>query len=111
MTRLRPLVVPATAFALAAAVPSAASAQPRRPVHLPTVRALTPGLASPAADHADIRVGATPVRAAMSPLPVAALPTRGEAAAPGGRHAVAPPPAGATAAGRPIPAVARGPPA
>ena len=109
MTRLRPLVVPATAFALVAAVPSV-SAQPRRPVRLPTVRALTPGLASPAAQRADVPVGTTPVRAAMSPLPVAALPIPGEAAAPGGRHAVAAPP-GAAAAGRLISAVARGPPA
>jgi hypothetical protein len=110
MTRLRPLVVPATAFALAAAVPGAASAQPRRPVHLPTVRALTPGLASPAAARADTLMGATPVRAAMSPLPVAALPPPGEAAVPGGRHAVAAVPAGAAAAGPPVLAVARGPP-
>jgi hypothetical protein len=108
MTRLRPLVIPAAAFAFAAAVPSA-NAQLRRPVDLPNLRAPTPGLASPAAEHADIPLRATPVRAAKL-LPFAALDTPGEAAVPGGRYAAAAPPADAVAAGRPIRAVARGPP-
>jgi hypothetical protein len=108
MTRLRPLVVPAAAFAFAAAAPSA-NAQLRGHVDLPTVRAPTPGLACPAAEHADIPLRATRVRAAKL-LPFAALATPGEAAVPGGRHAAAAPPADAAAAGRPIPATARGPP-
>jgi hypothetical protein len=105
MTRLRPVVVPVAALALATAAPGA-SAQPRRPVSEwagpPTAQAL-------AAQLADLPPRAASVRTATS-LPLAVLAPPGEAASRDGRRALAEPPAAALAPGRPIPSSARDPP-
>jgi hypothetical protein len=105
MTRLRPVVVPVAALALATAAPSA-TAQTRRPV---SDWAVTPSAQALAAELADLGPRATIVRPATS-LPPAVLAPPGEAAAPGGRRAVAESPAPALATGRPIPSSARDPP-
>jgi hypothetical protein len=105
MTRLRPVVVPVAALALWTAVPTA-SAQQRRPVkqwaHTPTAHAL-------AAQLADLPPRVALVQPATS-LPLAVLTPSSEAAVPDVRHAPAASPAAAGAAGRPLPATARGPP-
>jgi hypothetical protein len=105
MTRLRPMVVPVAALALAAAAPSA-SAQPRRHV---TQWATTPSAHSLAAVLADLNPRAALVQPATS-LPFAVLTPSGEAAAPDVRHAPVASPAATGAAGRPLLATARGPP-
>jgi hypothetical protein len=105
MTRLRPVVVPVAALALATAAPSA-TAQPRRPV---SQWAVTPTAHCLAAVLADLEPRAAIVEPATS-LPLAALAPPGEAAIPGGRSALAAPPASALAPGRPIPTCARDPP-
>src|SRR3712207_3221120 len=107
MTRLRPLVIPATALALATAAPSAA-AQPRRPVDTTNPWAASPQPTSLVAAHADgtLRAAIQPV----SSLPIAVLETHGEAATPDGRSAVSQPPADVAATGRPRLQTARGPP-
>ncbi len=105
MTRLRPVVVPVAALALATAAPSA-TAQPRRPV---TQWANTPSAHSLAAELADLAPRAALVQPATS-LPLAVLFPSGEAAVPDVRHAPAASPAAAGAAGRPLVATARGPP-
>ena len=105
MTRLRPVVVPVAALALATATPSAI-AQPRRSVSqwadTPTAHAL-------AAELADLAPRAALVQPATS-LPIAVLAPPGEAAVPDVRHAPAASPAAVGAAGRPHAASARGPP-
>jgi hypothetical protein len=106
MTRLRPVVVPVAALALATAVPTA-SAQTRRPV---TQWAHTPTAHAKAAQLADLPPRVALVQPATS-LPLAVLTPSGEAAAPDVRHAPAASPAAAGAAGRPLLATARGPPA
>jgi hypothetical protein len=108
MTRLRPLVIPAAALALATAAPSAA-AQPRRPVDLSNPWAASPQPASLVAEHADETLRAADVQPAAS-LPIAVLDTSGEAANPDDRFAVPQPPADVAAAGRPTLHTARGPP-
>lgn len=109
MTRLRPLVIPAAALALAAAAPSAA-AQQRRPVDLSNPWAASPQPSTLVAEHADGILRATAVQPAATPLTVAALETLGEAAVPDGRLAAPKPPADVAAAGRPTLQTARGPP-
>jgi hypothetical protein len=108
MTRLRPLVIPAAAIALATAAPSAA-AQQRRPVDLSNPGAASQQPASLVAEHADGILRAAAVQPAKS-LPFAALDSHGEATIPDGRPAVPQPPADVAAAGRPILHSARGPP-
>ena len=110
MTSLRPLVIPAAAVVLAAGSPSA-NAQPRRPVYPPNLWAATPPPqpAKSAAVRAGIPTRVTPVRAAQ-PLPHAVRTAPGEAAVPDGRHTAAAAPADVAAAGRPVTAIARGPP-
>lgn len=105
MTRLRPVVVPVAALALATAAPSA-SAQPRRPV---SQWAATPTAHCLAAVLADLEPRAALAQPATS-LPFAALAPPGEAVIPDGRSALAEPPASALAPGRPIPTCARDPP-
>jgi hypothetical protein len=105
MTRLRPVVVPVAALALATAAPSAA-AQPRRSV---TQWAGTPTVHALAAELADLNPRAALVQPATT-LPIAALTPSGEAAVPDVRHAPVASPAAAGAAGRPLLATARGPP-
>jgi hypothetical protein len=105
MTRLRPVVVPVAALALATATPSA-TAQPRKPV---ADRAGTPTAQALAAQLADLPPRATIVQPATS-LPVAALASPGEAAVADGRRALAASPAAALAPGRPALSRARGPP-
>ena len=105
MTRLRPVVVPVAALALATAAPSA-TAQPRRPV---SQWADTPAVHAVAAELADFAPRAALVQPATS-LPVAALTPSGEAAVPDVRLAPVASPAAAGAAGRPLSATARGPP-
>ncbi len=105
MTRLRPVVVPVAALALAAAAPSA-SAHTRRPV---TEWARTPTAHALAAQLADIPPRVALVQPATS-LPLAVLTPSGEAAVPDVRHAPAASPAAVGAAGRPTLATARGPP-
>jgi hypothetical protein len=100
MTRLRPIVVPIAALTLATATPSAANAQPRRPVVLDTPLA---------AKHADLPPLAIAAQPASSLLH-AVLDPPGEAAVPDGRRAVAVPPVAVSAPGRPTPPTARGPP-
>ncbi len=107
MTRLRPLVIPAAAIALATAAPSAA-AQQRRPVDLSNPWAASQP-ASLVAEHADGILRAAAVQPAKS-LPFAALDSHGEATIPDGRPAVPQPPADVAAAGRPTLPFARGPP-
>ena len=107
MTRLRPLVIPAAALALATAAPGAA-AQQRRQVDMSDPWAASPQPSTLVAEHAD-----GILRAAVQPaasLPLAVLDTPGEAAMPDGRFAVPLPPADVAAAGRPILQTARGPP-
>ena len=106
MTRLRPVVVPVAALALATAAPNATAAQQRRPV---TQWANTPSAHSLAAELAVLAPRAALVQPAIS-LPLAALTPSGEAAVPDVRHAPAASPAAAGAAGRPLVATARGPP-
>lgn len=106
MTRLRPVVVPVAALALATAAPHATAAQQRRPV---TQWAHTPTAHSLAAELAVLAPRAALVQPAIS-LPLAALTPSGEAAVPDVRHAPAASPAAAGAAGRPLLATARGPP-
>jgi hypothetical protein len=109
MTRLRPLVIPATAVVLATGAPSA-PAQPRRPVFPPAPWAASPlRLASRAAERAVIPTRATPVRT-VTQLPLAVLTAPGEAAGAGGRQSAVAEPTGTATAGRPITASARGPP-
>src|SRR5687768_9333839 len=98
MTRLRPVVVPVAALALATAAPSA-TAQPRRPV---SQWADTPKAHFLAAELADLTPRAALVQSATS-LPFAVLAPPGEAAVPDVRPAPAAPPAAADAAGRPTP--------
>ena len=105
MTRLRPVVVPVAALALATAAPSAA-AQPRRFV---TQWAGTPTAHALAAELADLNPRAALVQPTTT-LPVAALTPSGEAAVPDVRHAPVASPAATGAAGRPLLATARGPP-
>jgi hypothetical protein len=105
MTRLRPVVVPVAALALATATPSA-TAQPRRPV---SDRADTPTAQALAAQLADFAPRAAIVQTATS-LPLAVPTSPGEAALRDGRRALADPPAAAAAPGRPRPYDARGPP-
>jgi len=105
MTRLRPVVVPVAALALATAAPSAV-AQPRRHV---TPWADTPKAHLMAAELADLEPRAALVQPATS-LPIAALTPSGEVAVPDVRPAPATPPAFAGAAGRPHLPTARGPP-
>jgi hypothetical protein len=107
MTRLRPLAVPAAAVVLATGTPSA-SAQQSRPV----VQPASCGLQStvPADDHLDPGSGVALVPSA-TPLPPAVLVAVVEPGATGVRYAAAPIPAGAVAAGPPLVAAARGPPA
>ena len=105
MTRLRPVVVPVAALALATAAPSAV-AQPRRQVWQ---RADSPSAHVLAAQHADLPATAGLVQPATS-LPVGDLTPASAVAAPDDRYASAPPPAGAGAAGRPTVPTARGPP-
>ena len=109
MTRLRPLVIPAAALALATAAPSAA-AQQRRPVDLSNPWAASPQPSSLVAEHADGILRAPAVQPAAISLPAVVLETLGEAAIPDGRYAVSQPPADVAAAGRPTPQTARGPP-
>jgi hypothetical protein len=106
MTRLRPVVVPVAALALATAAPSAL-AQQRRPV---VDRADSPSAQSLAAQLADLPTQTPQVQPATTSLPLAVLATASEAAAPDDRYASAPSPAGAGAAGRPAAPTARGPP-
>jgi hypothetical protein len=105
MTRLRPVVVPVAALALATAAPSA-TAQPRRPV---TQWAATPTTHCLAAVLAELAPRASLVQPATS-LPNAVLTPAGEVAVPGVRHAPAASPAAVGAAGRPTAHSARGPP-
>ena len=105
MTRLRPVVVPVAALALATAAPSAV-AQPRRPV---TQWADTPKAQTLAAELADLSPRAALVQPAKS-LPLAVLTPSGEAAVPDDRRAPVASPAAAGAAGRPTSPNARGPP-
>jgi hypothetical protein len=105
MTRLRPVVVPVAALALATAAPSAV-AQPRRPV---AKWADSPSAPALAAQLADLPPRAALVQPAIS-LPLAVLTPSGGAAIPDDRHASAAPPAAAGAAGRPTTPNARGPP-
>ena len=105
MTRLRPVVVPVAALALATAAPSA-TAQPRRPV---TDWAKTPTAHGLAAQLADLPPRAAVVQPATS-LPFAVLASPGEAALQDGRRALAASPAPALAPGRPNLSRARGPP-
>jgi hypothetical protein len=105
MTRLRPVVVPVAALALATAAPSA-TAQPRRPV---SQWVATPTTHCLAAVLADLEPRAALVQPATS-LPFAALAPPGEAAIPDGRSVMAEPPASALAPGRPILTCARDPP-
>lgn len=106
MTRLRPVVVPVAALALATAAPSAV-AQPRRQVWQ---RADSPSAHVLAAQLADLPVRAGHTQPANS-LPLADLTTASVAAAPDDWYAPAPSPAGAGATGRPTVPTARGPPA
>jgi hypothetical protein len=106
MTRLRPVVVPVAALALATAAPSAV-AQPRRQVWQ---RADSPSAHMLAAQLAALPARAGLVQPATS-LPVVVLAERNDAAIPDDRYAPAPSPAGAGAAGRPTAPTARGPPA
>ena len=103
MTRLRPVVVPVAALALATAAPSA-TAQPRRTV---SQWAVTP--TALAAELADLPPRVATVQPASS-LPLAVLAPPGEAAFPDGRRALAASPAPALAPGRPIASSARDPP-
>jgi hypothetical protein len=105
MTRLRPVVVPVAALALATATPSA-TAQQRRPV---SDRAVTPSAQALAAQLAELPPRVAIVQPAIS-LPLAVLAPPGEAVTPGGRSAIAVSPAAALAPGRPIPSSARDPP-
>jgi hypothetical protein len=105
MTRLRPVVVPVAALALATAAPSA-TAQPRR---LVSDRAVTPTAQALAAQLADLPPRVAIVQPATS-LPLAVLAPPGGAAVQDGRRALAESPAAALAPGRPIPPNARGPP-
>jgi hypothetical protein len=105
MTRLRPVVVPVAALALATAAPSA-TAQPRRPV---SDWAATPSAQALAAQLADLPPRATIVQPATS-LPIAVLATPDEAALREGRRALADPPSVALAPGLPTLSRARGPP-
>jgi hypothetical protein len=105
MTRLRPVVVPVAALALATATPSAI-AQPRRSV---SQWADPPKAHTLAAELADLAPRAALVQPTTS-LPVADLAPGGEAAVPDVRHAPAASPAAAGAAGRPTPPNARSPP-
>jgi hypothetical protein len=105
MTRLRPVVVPVAALALATAAPSA-GAQPRRPV---SDWAATPAAHALAAQLSDLPPRAATVQRATS-LPIAALAPPGEAAMPDDRYALAASPAAAGAAGRHSAPNARGPP-
>jgi hypothetical protein len=105
MTRLRPVVVPVAALALATAAPSA-TAQPRRPV---TDWAGSPTAQALAAQLADLPPRVAIVQPATS-LPVAVLVSPGEAATADGRSAMAASPAPALAPGRPNLSRARGPP-
>ena len=105
MTRLRPVVVPVAALALATAAPSA-TAQPRRPV---TDWAAPPSAQALAAQLADLPPRAAIVRTATS-LPNAVLAPPEEAALRDGRRALAESPASALASGRPTLSRARGPP-
>jgi hypothetical protein len=105
MTRLRPVVVPVAALALATAAPSA-TAQPRRPV---SDWAATPAAQTLAAQLADLPPRAAIVQPATS-LPFAVLASPGEAAITDGRSALAASPAPALAPGRPTLFRARGPP-
>jgi hypothetical protein len=110
MTSLRPLVIPAAAVVLAAAAPSA-TAQPRRPVYSPAPwAAIPPPLpTTPGPVRAVIPSRATSVRA-VKLLPLAARTAPGDAAPPGDPYVAATTSTGTAAAGRPIPASARGPP-
>ena len=105
MTRLRPVVVPVAALALATAAPSA-TAQPRRPV---ADLADSPSAQALAAQLADLPPRAAIVQTATS-LPLAVPTPPGRAALREGRRALAEPPAAALAAGRPSTYDARGPP-
>jgi hypothetical protein len=108
MTRLRPLVIPAAALALATAAPSAV-AQQRRPVDTSNPWAASPQPTYLVAAHADGFLHATAVQPTSS-LPYVVLETTGEAANPDGRFAVSQPPADVAVAGRPTLQTARGPP-
>ncbi len=105
MTRLRPVVVPVAALALATVTPSA-TAQPRKPV---SDRADPPTAQALAAQLADLPPRAAIVQTAIS-LPLAVPTPPGAAALEGGRSALAQPPASVLAPGRPSPYDARGPP-
>jgi len=107
MTRLRPLAVPAAAVVLATGTPSA-TAQQSRPVVQPASWGLQPTV--PVADHLDPGSGVALVPSATL-LPPAVLVAAIEPGATGARYAAAPIPAGAVAAGPPLVAAARGPPA
>jgi hypothetical protein len=106
MTSLRPLVIPAAAIFLAAITPSA-DARTRRPVIRVWVKTPGPALQTAAVGKAPARV--LPGHA-VTPLPVAAMASPGEAAVPGGHHPAAAELTGTAAAGRPAIPTARGPP-
>ena len=108
MTRLRPLVIPAAALALATVTPGAAAEQ-RRQVDLSDPWAASPQPTTLVAEHADGILRAATVQPAAS-LPLAVLDAPGEATIPDGRFAVSQPPADVAAAGRPPLHTARGPP-
>jgi hypothetical protein len=105
MTRLRPVVVPVAALALATATPSA-TAQPRRPV---SDWAVTPSAQALAAQLADLPPRVAIVQPATS-LPLAVLAPPDGAALRDGRRALAESPATALAPGLPTLSRARGPP-
>ena len=109
MTRLRPLAVPAAAVVLATTgTPSAHAQSSSRPV----VQPATWGLQStvPVDAHLDPGSDVATVPSATS-LPPVVLVDVIEPGARGARYAAAPIPAGVVAAGPPLPAAARGPPA
>jgi hypothetical protein len=106
MTSLRPLVIPATALALAAVAPSA-QAHPRRPVTSVWVTSPGPALPTVVGDESDAY--ALPVHAATT-LPVAVRTHVEGTAVPGGSYPAAAGLTGTAAAGRPATATARGPP-
>lgn len=105
MARLRPVVVPVAALALATAAPSA-TAQQRRPA---TDWATSPTAHALAAQLADLPPRAAIVQPATS-LPFAVLASPGGAAIADGRRALAASPAPALAPGRPKLTRVRGPP-
>jgi hypothetical protein len=108
MTRLRPLAVPAAAVVLATTGTPSAHAQSSRPVVQPAAWGLQSTV--PVDAHLDPGSDVATVPSATS-LPPVVLVDVIEPGARGARYAAAPIPAGAVAAGPPLRAAARGPPA